>query len=519
VAARARCEFSCRTIVHDIFKQIEANKKLKAVVQPLAEQARHDAERIDAEGHDGPLAGVPITIKDCFDVAGTTATLGMSHLADNFSQLDSPLVRRLRAAGAIIVGKTNVPQGMMLHECANPVFGRTRHPLRKNRSPGGSSGGEAAAVASFCSAIGLGSDLGGSIRQPAHSCGLFGIKPTSDRLTLVGSHVAQEALFGITMQAGPLARCTDDLDLMLRALTDFTHIPRQTDEVDRPWPDFRAVDTQGLRIAWWNDDGYFAPAPAIARATREAGEYLVRNGVEVVTVEPPEIDRAMRLFLGLIGADGLRSMREAAGHDKLDWEVRRQMWLGRISGWPRRLLGRVLDLSGQPTLGKLLASTGPRTASEIAAMQADMNDYRATFWESLEQATGGPVDAVLTPPHALVALRHGSGLDLLPAASYAYLPNLLGAPAGVAPWTMVREDEQHYTGSRWDIALHRAHRNSYHSAGLPVGVQVFARDWREDVVLAVLKTLEAGRAEGSCQDRLDLLDKSNSRGATTRHRA
>ena len=492
MAARARGEISCRAIVHDAFARIEATKHLKAVVQPLAEQARRDAERLDAEHHDGLLAGVPITIKDCFDVAGTTATLGMSHLVNNFSQLDSPLVRRLRAAGAIIVGKTNVPQGMMLHECANPVFGRTLHPERKDRSPGGSSGGEGAAVATYCSAIGLGSDLGGSIRQPAHSCGLFGLKPTSDRLTLAGAHVAQEALFGITIQAGPLARCTDDLDLTLRALTDFTHVARQVDEVDRDWPDFRQVDTQSLRIAWWSDDGFFAPAPAVARACRETSELFASRGIEVAAAAPPDIGRAMRLFLGLISADGLRSMRAAAGHDKLDWEVRRQMWLGRLSGLPRRVLGGLLKLTGQPTLGKLLELTGPRTENEIADLQTELRDYRSTFWSALEEATGGRVDAVLTPPHALAALRHGSGLDLLPAASYAYLANLLGAPAGVAPWTRVRDDEQRYGGGRWDLSKRRARSNTQTSAGLPVGVQIFAREWREDIVLALLKLLELG---------------------------
>ncbi len=494
VAARARGEFTCREIVDDAISQVEARKKLKAIVQPLFDQARVDAERIDNEGHDGPLAGVPMSIKDSIDLVGTAATLGMEHRRKCFAKTDALLVQRLRAAGAIIIGKANVPQGLLLHECANPVFGRTKHPLMKERSPGGSSGGDAAAVASRCVAIGLGTDLGGSIRQPAHSCGIGGLKPTSDRLTLVGANVNFESLFGLSVVAGPLARSVDDLDLAMRALCDKTYVLQQSDETDRPWPDFREVDTSTLRVAWWNDDGYYKAAPAIERAVGEASERLAAQGVEVVSAQPPDIERAMRLFLSLVSADGLVWMRDLAKFGRIDWEVRRQMWLGRLGSTSRAVLGKLLGWTGQPTLGKLLASTGPRSASEIESLIGEANDYRQTFWDALETSAGGRVDAVLTPPHSLAALKHGSGLDLLPAASYAYLPNLLGIPAGVVPWTNVREDEQvdeKQKGlGRRDISQFRAMRNTATSAGLPVGVQVFAREWREDMVLALLKVLE-----------------------------
>jgi fatty acid amide hydrolase len=244
-------------------------------------------------------------------------------------------------------------------------------------------------------------------------------------------------------------------------------------------------------VAWWGQDGYFQAAPAVERATREASEQLAAGGVQVVAAEPPDIERAMRLFLGLVSADGLSWMRDLARHSKIDWEVRRQMWLGRLGSRSRWALGKLLSWTGQPTLGKLLASTGPRTPYEIEALETEAQSYRQAFWDALETATGGPVDAVLTPPHSLAALKHGSGLDLLPAASYTYLPNLLGVPAGVVPWTTVRNDEQHEPRSKRDLSQFRALRNTATSAGLMVGVQVFAREWREDIVLALLKTLKA----------------------------
>ncbi len=481
---------TCREIVVDAIRQVEAHKKLKAIVQPLFDQARVDAARIDNEGHDGPLAGVPVSIKDSIDLVGTAATLGMQHRRKQFAKTDSLLVQRLRAAGAIVIGKANVPQGLLLHECANPIFGRSKHPQSKERSPGGSSGGDAAAVAAHCVAIGLGTDLGGSIRQPAHSCGICGLKPTSERLTITGANVITDALFGLSVVPGPLARSVDDLDLAMRALTDKTYVAQQSDETDRPWPDFREVETRALRVAWWNDDGYFKAAPAVERATREASEQLALRGIEVVAAEPPDIERAMRLFLALVSADGLAWMRDLAKFGRIDWEVRRQMWLGRLGSTSRTVLGKLLSWTGQPTLGKLLASTGPRSASEIDSLIADAVDYRSTFWDALENSTGGHVDAVLTPPHALAALKHGSGLDLLMAASYTYLPNLLGEPAGVVPWTTVRVGEQDEDRPRRDISQLRALRNTATSAGLPIGVQIFARGWREDIVLALLKILE-----------------------------
>ncbi len=182
----------------------------------------------------GPLAGVPVTIKECFQVVGTPATLGLPGNRHELSETDSPLVRRLTAAGAIVLGKTNVPQLMVLHETDNPLYGRTNNPWNLDRSPGGSSGGEAAIVAAGGSVLGLGSDLGGSIRQPAHSVGICGLLPTQGRIEMTGRRGNFYGLESLSLQPGPMARTVDDVEIAFRVLADpAAGQPRSADRAGR----------------------------------------------------------------------------------------------------------------------------------------------------------------------------------------------------------------------------------------------------------------------------------------------
>src|SRR5262245_27966182 len=169
----------------------------------------------------GPLHGVPVTVKECFHLAGTKATIGITSPAYQEPAIaDGVMVSRLRRAGAIVLGKTNLPQLMIWHECDNPVYGRTNNPWDLGRTPGGSTGGEAAIIAAQGSPLGLGNDLGGSIRVPCHFCGIHGLKPTSFRLTRRGSESTLKGFGAIVTQPGPMARSVDDLWLMLQILAD-----------------------------------------------------------------------------------------------------------------------------------------------------------------------------------------------------------------------------------------------------------------------------------------------------------
>ena len=168
----------------------EVDPEVNAVVIPLFEQALEAARRMDElaaeDKYLGPLHGVPISVKECFFVADTDSCLGVEGLTNRPSEEDGRMVQRLKEAGAVVLGKTNIPQMMLWHECVNPVYGRTVNPWNTERTPGGSSGGEAAILAAGGSYLGLGNDLGGSLRVPAHFTGIFSLKPTNGLITRRG---------------------------------------------------------------------------------------------------------------------------------------------------------------------------------------------------------------------------------------------------------------------------------------------------------------------------------------------
>ncbi len=521
-------ELSASEVLEAHLAKIDAiNPTLNAVVVRCSQAARDQAAEIDraqARGESlGPLAGVPITLKESFHLAGTAATMGLRRLANNIATEDSPLVARLKQAGAIVVGKTNVPQLMLLHETDNGLYGRTNHPLRPaERSPGGSSGGEAAIISGGGVPLGLGSDMGGSIRQPAHSCGICGFKPTGGCLPNAGSLRTLHGMEAIPLQAGPLARTVEDLILALKVLVGepatvdssllpFTCLPPV------PWRDPTAVAIRGLRIAVWNDDGYFRPAPAIRRAVDEAADVLTRAGAVVKPFRPPAVDEAMRLYFSLISADGAASFRRSLGDEPPDFRIAQLLSLAGMSRVSRTFWMKLARIGGNTRLADMMSAIRVRSADEYWWLIDQRNRYVEQFFAALGgsqstcNASGTQVstgthesngtreserfDCMIFPPHALPALRHRS-TRLAPAASYCFLPNLLDIPSGVIPWTRVQsgEESDRVPGrDRSELAAIEVERGS---AGLPVGVQVAALPWRDDVVLAVMQALERLRSQG-----------------------
>ena len=482
----------------------QVNPRLNALVQPMFESAREGAQAADARQAAGeplgPMHGVPVTIKDCFAVPGGETTLGIPGYSTGPASYTAPLVARLQAAGAIVLGKTNVPQAMLTHECNNPLFGSTLHPDDDQRSPGGSTGGEPALVAMGASPLGLGSDLGGSIRQPAAACGVVGFKPSTGRLTLAGSQRAlSRGMQAIAIQPGPLARNVADVDLAMRVLTDPKLASRQPDERYDEWPDYRQVDASRLRIACWADDGVFRPPVGLRRGVELAVERLRQEGAEVVSLsadkQPPFDSREMmQIYLGLISADGMASVRRLVRGGPIEPQLARQIRLARAPRWLRGPLAGIAHLARQPDIANLLRWTGARSASDYWNLTIAAGEFRQRFWQSLEQQCGGPIDAVLSLPYGLPALRHGTALHLLMAASHSFLANLLDAPAGVVSVGRVSPDDEQQelaagTGS-WNLTSRFARQNAEGSTGLPLAVQLMARAGQDDTALAAMACVE-----------------------------
>jgi fatty acid amide hydrolase len=495
----ARREVSCREVVGAFIARIEAvDGRLNAVVVRRFDEARSEAAAADerlARGESiGLLHGVPITVKECFHLAGTSACIGLARRQHELSAEDGLLVRRLKQAGAIVLGKTNVPQMMIWHECDNPVYGRTNNPWDLARTPGGSTGGEAAIVAARGSPLGLGNDLGGSIRVPCHFCGIHGFKPTSLRLPRTGAVSTLRGFDAITTQPGPIARHVEDLWLALRVLSDDRDGHVTGDAVPGALPDPAAVDVSKLRIAVLTDDRIFAASAGIQRAVREAAAALAGRGATIVEFHPADGERLFatgelfEIYCGLIGADGGADARRLILGSPLDWRVARLLWIARLRPQTRMAVANGLRLAGQRWMARLVSIARPLSADGFRQFVFRKQQFVRTAIESLQRQR---IDAILAPPHALPATQHVKGFDLLAAASYAMLFNLLGWPAGVVSTTRVRAGEDHSRAISRDQVERQAASVDRGSVGLPLGVQVAALPWREDVALAVMSALEA----------------------------
>lgn len=492
----AAVQVSSRELVEAHIIRIEqVNRSLNAMILPLFDQARAAAAACDearARGERlGPLHGVPITIKECFHITGTASTEGIGRFAHDLIERDGVLVARLRRAGAVILGKTNVPQLMLMHETDNPVFGRTNNPWDLDRSPGGSSGGEAALIAAGGSPLGLANDLGGSIRFPAHSCGICGLKPTTLRLTTAGARANLHGMEAMRTQPGPLARHVADLRLAMEVLTQ--SLPDEIDPQAPPVPFASALPTvRGMKIGMWVDDGFFRASPAIRRAVEESAQVLSELGARVEPFQPPAMAHVVQLYLGLLSADGGADAARLLGPSERDWRMRRLLMLGRMPGVVRGALAIGMRAIGHKWNADLLGWIGRRTADEYWRLSHERALLAERIFELWQR---GGYDAFICPPHALPALRHGASGELAVAAGACYWANVLGVPAGVVPVTRVRPDEESDRPASRDVVERTAAATEAGSAGLPVGVQVIARPWREDVVLSVMLSLESANSE------------------------
>lgn len=333
-AIRAK-KVSSEEVINAYLKRIEAvNPKLNAVVQLTGDAARAQAREADAalaKGDiKGPLHGVPITIKDSLDTAGIISTGGTKGRASFVPVQDAPPVARLRAAGAILLGKTNTPELTLAFETDNLVYGRTNNPYDLSRTPGGSSGGAAAIIAAGGSSLDLGSDTGGSIRLPAHFCGITGIKPTSGRVPRTGHIIPFGGAMGALTQIGPLARFVEDLILTLPVIVGVDWVDPEI--IPMPLGDPRAVNLKSLRVAFHTDNGIATPTPQTIEVVKATAKVLSEAGMAVEEARPKGIEQHAEIYGGLFAADGgawVQRLLQMAGttemHSFMQWTLEKRL--------------------------------------------------------------------------------------------------------------------------------------------------------------------------------------------------
>lgn len=417
------------------------NRELNAVVlldEEGALRAAKDADRRRARGeYLGPLGGVPFTVKDSVDAAGLRRTAGMVTWREQIAERDASVVARLRAAGAILLGKTNLPALSEGFETDNLLFGRTNHPADPTRTPGGSSGGEGAIIAAGGSPLGIGADASGSVRVPAHFCGLAALKPTSGRTPTDGHFPPALGRITERLQFAAMARTIEDVALATRALAQGEageHRPRTM-----PLRDLDTVDPARLRVAWHTANGIMPVSAEIEKAVVDAARILSRAGALVEEARPPGLIATVQimpsLFYGIDGGRSFRAYLQEAGETRLS-----------------PLLARALER----------AAAHEKSESEFAALLDQWQDFRDSMLHFMER-----YDVMLCPVASIAAPLHGETLrsDPMLLFSYAMTFNLTGWPAAVV-------------------------RAGTSVEGLPIGVQLAARPWREDIALAAARVIE-----------------------------
>ncbi len=425
----------------------ELNPKLNAYIH-VNENARRQAEAAEAAVQRneslGPLHGVPLSIKGCIDVAGLRNETGTRLRAGNVASQDAPLVARLRAAGAIILGVTNTPEFLMAWETDNLLYGRTNNPWDLSRTAGGSSGGEAAAIASGCSAGGVGSDGGGSIRVPAHFTGICGLKPTPGRVPITGHFPPSGGPFTRLGVVGPMARTVADLKLLFEAMQGPDDGDPSAALVPVRWP--APNDLKKLRIGYFEDDGRTPVTPETRLAVRTAAESLRSRGFQVEAFRPDDLEPVRQLWWKLFGIAGGMLLGPMTKERESDLSPLFRQFLAGVASEPAHTGETLLDTWMQSDVLRL-------------KILAQMREY--------------PV--LLCPVAAIPAFRHGERswdvdgqtVKYLDAWSYVAWFNLLGFPAAVVPVGQSPE-------------------------GLPIGVQIAGRPWEEEVILEVAAAIEEG---------------------------
>jgi len=434
-------------LVESHLAQIAAqNPRLNAFVTVLAEEARATARAAEnAVMHGGSLGllhGVPVTVKDSFDMAGLPTLCGSRLRLGHKAARDATAVARLRAAGAIILGKTNTPELLSSYETDNFITGRTNNPWNLERTPGGSSGGEAAAIAAFCSAGGIATDGGGSIRIPAHFCGIAGLKPTPGRISSSGHFPVFNNPGGLLSAVGPMARSAEDVRLLFATLAGYDN----QDPFSAPVP-LRIPSETGLR-AGVVEQFYQVPVhPEIRHTVQHAARKLAEAGIPAEPFAPQGLERAPNLwwfFFGILPAPLIRQMLEGCEADA-HWTV------------TESLAGAL----------KEPLPTAEQTLFNLAARDR----MRASLLRQMEEY---PV--LLMPPCGVAAFPHRSRkwkvgeqeIGLFQAMMPATPSNLLGLPAVVIPFGMSSE-------------------------GLPIGVQLVGRPYEEELILELAVRLENAR--------------------------
>ncbi|MEE2902377.1 MAG: amidase family protein [Myxococcota bacterium] len=487
-----RRELTSVQIVTALFDRADkVEGKINSLTVRYSQRALEDARRADDERSQGkslgPLHGLPITIKESVSTAGDEISLGVEARKGMCAEEDAVVVRLLKEAGAIPIAKTNISQLMLFHESDNPVFGATKNPWSLAHVPGGSSGGEAAAIAAGITPWGVGTDIGGSIRVPAAFTGTAGLKPTVDRWSNLGCVAALSGQEVVRGQIGPMARTARDVSLLFRAINSKAHAKYDPVVPPHDVADPFEVDIRNLTIGYFSDDGFIRASSSLTRAVEKSASMMEELGAKLVKISPQHQSEIMDTYFGALSSDGGASVRKHLAGGTVSGQLKP---LSRIAGMPnsgRKVLSKVARFSRQTRVARLLEVVGEKAVFDYWQLTAQRAEIRARVYREWREQG---IDAVICPAYATPAIRHGQSDDFSMAGSYSMRYNFLNFPGGVVPISRVGKTDAVRADTLQRLEKKAADVEE-HSAGLPLGVQVVGRPFEEDVVLAIMMALEA----------------------------
>ncbi|KAG8754486.1 hypothetical protein FRC14_005020 [Serendipita sp. 396] len=409
------------------------------ITEVLFSEAIEQAKALDEEFQrtgklKGPLHGVPVSIKDQFDIGGVDSTIGFSAWSNKPAEKDAGAVQAIKRAGGIPICKTNVPQTMLNFECSNPVWGVTSNPWNAAYTCGGSSGGEGAMLAADASALGLGSDVGGSLRIPALYCGIYSLKPGAGRISRQGARSSNPGFDAVKVTPGPMGRTVQDVKMLSRVL--FANVPANGFEGIAPVPYRDVTIPSKLKVGYYFEDGFVRTSPANRRAVQETVVALTRAGHELVEFELPFGPKAIQLFAGLTSGDGYRTLQSPCGDDPIEKNLFLITLGPKLFGWIRRTAVWAIEtIMGDPLFAGGLRNSKHSNVADYWQKNKEMaimnKEFYELVWDKYE------FDAIVAPGMVCPALPHGGTTRLSPIANNTFFYNIIDSPVGVIPVTRV----------------------------------------------------------------------------------
>ncbi|CAF1087212.1 unnamed protein product [Adineta steineri] len=474
VALLAQGQLTSEQVIRAYIKRAGITHQLtNCATEFLSKEAIDRAKYLDEEfkrrgGPIGCLHGLPISTKDLVAMKGRRTSAGWIKWLDRIAEDDALILKILYDAGAIFYVRTTQPQSLMHLECDSPVYGTTINPFNRNLSSGGSSGGEGALIAMKGSPIGIGTDIGGSIRGPANNNGIYGFKPTSFRLPLQGIIAEQAGRESIIAAIGPLARAREDIILFVKTILDTEPWLRDPSLVPIPWRSI-TLDSKNITIAVMWDDNVVHPHPPVTRALRETVEHLKKSGIRIIDWEPIDHQKSWDIISALYYCNGAEEERNvmADGNEK-----------------PLPLTEWIIN---QPHVKK-------RTWTEMNKLISDREIYRtqyAQIWNERETVCHSSIDCLLAPGAPSAASQHGTSRWW----GYTSVWNLLDYPAVIFPVTVVDPvKDQVETDYKPRNTLDADNYNLYTSptsyANAPIGLQLIGRRYNDEKVMQCLEIIE-----------------------------